>query len=57
MRINEHRKKGCEKAIDFERNYFKLKLYPPLKNATKGVYITKGGNILEYRVKVNAFLK
>jgi hypothetical protein len=57
MKINEHQKKGCEKVMDSERNYFKLKLYPPLKNATKGVYIVKGGNIMEYRVKVSAFFK
>jgi hypothetical protein len=28
MRINEHKKKGCDKAVDFKRNPFKLKLYP-----------------------------
>jgi hypothetical protein len=27
MRINEHRKKGCDKVVDFKRNPFKLKLY------------------------------
>jgi hypothetical protein len=57
MRINEHQKKGCDKVVDSERNPFKLKLYPPLRNATKGVYLAKGGNILEYRVKANALLK
>jgi hypothetical protein len=57
MKINKHRKKGCAKAMDFEMNTFKLKLYPPLRNATKGVYLTKGGNILEYRAKVNALSK
>jgi hypothetical protein len=57
MRINEHRKKGCGKVMDFERSLLKLKLYPPLKNATEGVYIGKGGNILEYRAKVNALSK
>jgi hypothetical protein len=57
MRINEHKKKGCEKVMDFERNPFKLKLYPPLRKTTEGVYIVKGGNILEYRVKENALSK
>jgi len=33
MRINEHQKKGCDKAMDIEGNPFKLKLYPPLRNA------------------------
>jgi len=31
MKINEYRKKGCDKAMDFKRNPLKLKLYPPLK--------------------------
>jgi hypothetical protein len=57
MRINEHQKKGCDKAMDFKRNLFKLKLYPSLKNAMEGVYLVNGGNILEYRVKANALSK
>jgi hypothetical protein len=48
MRINEHQKKGCEKEVDFEGIPLTLKLYPPLRNATKGVYLAKGRNILEY---------
>jgi len=43
--------------VDSKGNPLKLKLYPPLKNAVKGVYLAKGGNILEYRVKANALLK
>jgi hypothetical protein len=43
--------------MDFERNPFKLKLYPPLRNTAKGVYIAKGGNILEYRANANALSK
>jgi hypothetical protein len=57
MNINEHQKKGCDKVVDSKGNPLKLKLYPPLRNATKGVYLAKGGNILEYRVKANALLK
>jgi hypothetical protein len=57
MRINEHQKKGCDKNVEFKRNPFKQKLYPPLRNAMKGVYLTKGGNILEYRTKANALSK
>jgi len=53
MKINEYRKKGCDK----DGNPFKLKLYPPLKNVVEGVHLAKGGNILEYRVKANALLK
>jgi hypothetical protein len=40
--------------MDFEGNLLKLKLYPPLRNATEGVYLVKGGNIMEYRAKANA---
>jgi hypothetical protein len=43
--------------MDFEGNPLELKLYPPLRNVTEGVYFAKGGNILEYRVKVNALSK
>jgi hypothetical protein len=43
--------------VDFERNPLKLKLYPSLKNAMKGVYFAKGGNILEYKAKANALSK
>jgi hypothetical protein len=57
MWINEHQKKGCDKIVDSETNPFKIKLYPPLRNATQGVYFVKGGNILENRVKVNALSK
>jgi hypothetical protein len=57
MKINEHQKKGCDKAIDFEKNPLKLKLHPPFKNATDGVYLVKGGNTLEYRAKANALSK
>jgi hypothetical protein len=57
MRINEHRKKGCDKAMNFKRNPFKLKLYPPSRNTMEGVYLVKGGNILEYKAKANALSK
>jgi hypothetical protein len=57
MRINEHRKKGCDKVADSKGNPLKLKLYPPLKNATKGVHLAKGGNILEYMAKANVLSK
>jgi hypothetical protein len=57
MWINEHRKKGCDKLVDFEGNPFKLKLYPPLRNAMEGVLFAKGGNILEHKANVNALSK
>jgi len=57
MRINEHRRKGCDKVVDSQINPFKLKLYLPLKNVAKGVYLVKGGNILEYKAKTNALSK
>jgi hypothetical protein len=43
--------------VDSERIPFKLKLYPPLKNKMEGVHLVKGGNILEYKVKMNALSK
>jgi hypothetical protein len=43
--------------MDSKGNPFKLKLYPPLRNTMEGVYFTKGGNILEYKAKVNALSK
>jgi len=43
--------------VDFEGNTFELKLYPPLRNVEKGVYLVKGGNILDYRAKANALSK
>jgi hypothetical protein len=57
MKINEHQKKGCNKVVDSKKNPFKFKLYPPLKDAMEGVHLVNGENIIEYRVKVNAFLK
>jgi hypothetical protein len=57
MRINEHKKNGCDKVMDFERNPFELKLYPPLRKMVEGVYIVKGGNSLEYWAKENALSK
>ncbi len=57
MRINEHRKKGCDKVADSQINAFKLKLYLPLKNVAKGMYLVKGENILEYKAKTNALSK
>jgi hypothetical protein len=57
MWINGHQKKGCDKVVDSKGNPFKLKLYPPLRNTTEGVYFAKGGNILEYNAKVNALSK
>jgi len=57
MKINEHLKKECDKAVDFKGKLLKLKLYPPLRNVMEGVHIAKGISILEYRVKVNALSK
>jgi len=57
MKINEHLKKECDKAVDFKRKLLKLKLYPPLRNVVEGVHIAKGISILEYRAKVNALSK
>jgi hypothetical protein len=45
MKLNEHRKKGCEKAVDEDRNLLTLKLYPPLRNVVDGVILAKDGNV------------
>ncbi len=57
MKINEHQKKRCDKVVDSKGNPLKLKMYPPLRNVEKAVYLAKGGNILQYKVKVNALSK
>jgi hypothetical protein len=49
IEINEHQKKGCDEVVDSEGNPLKLKLYSPLRNAMEGVYLVKGGNILDIR--------
>jgi hypothetical protein len=43
--------------MDFKGNPLKLKLYPPLINAAKDVYLVKGGKIMEYKAKANALSK
>ncbi len=57
MKLNEHWKKGCKKVIDDNKNQLTLNLYLPLKNITKGIILAKGGNVLEYRAKLEASLK
>jgi hypothetical protein len=42
------KRKGAKKIKNFERNSLTLKLYSPLQNVTKGVYLAKCGNILEF---------
>jgi hypothetical protein len=43
--------------MDFKGNHLKLKLHPPLRNTMEVVHLAKGGNILEYKAKVNALAK
>jgi hypothetical protein len=57
MRLNEHRKKGCEKAMDEDGNPLILKVYPPLRNVVEGVILAKGENVLEYGAKLEASSK
>jgi hypothetical protein len=45
------------KIVDNNNNQFTFKLYPPLRNTTKGMIFTKGGNVLEDRTKLEASLK
>jgi hypothetical protein len=48
---------GCDKTINFKGNTLKLNLYSPLRNVVEGVYLAKGGIILEYKAKANALSK
>jgi hypothetical protein len=43
MKLNEHKKKGCEKAMDDHGNQLTLKLYPPLKNVIKATSLQRVG--------------
>jgi hypothetical protein len=45
---------GLQKMINDNKNQQTFKLYPPLKNVTKGIILAKGGNVLEYRAKLEA---
>jgi hypothetical protein len=49
--------KKVAKIVDNNKNQFTFKLYPPLRNATKGVIVIEGGNVLEDRTKLEASLK
>ncbi len=55
MRLNEHRKKGCEKAVDDNGNQLTLNL--PLKNIIEDVILAKSGNVLEYKANLKALSK
>jgi hypothetical protein len=46
--------KRVAKIVDNNKNQFTFKLYPPLRNATKGVILIEGGNVLEDRTKLEA---
>jgi hypothetical protein len=58
MRFNGYKKKGCKKAVDDDGNHeLTFKLYLPLKNKVKGIILAKGGNVVEYKVKLEALSK
>jgi hypothetical protein len=57
MRLNKHKKKGCEKVVDSNGKQLNFKLYPPLQNVTKGFIFTKGGKVLEYCMKLDSSSK
>jgi hypothetical protein len=52
-RINEHCHKRCDKTFDLDEKPLKLKLYPPLRNMAKGMFPLKGGNVLDYKARVD----
>jgi len=47
MRLNENKKKGCEKFVDDDKTQLTLKLYPPLKNATDEIILAINENVLD----------
>jgi hypothetical protein len=47
MRLNENKKKGCEKFVDDDKTQLTLKLYPPLKNATDDIILAIHENVLD----------
>jgi hypothetical protein len=57
MRLNEHRKKACEKMVDDDGNQLTLKLHVPLKNTIEGIILAKSGNVLEYKAKLEPLSK
>jgi hypothetical protein len=54
MRIG---RRAAKKIVDNIKNQFSFKLYPPLINATKGIIVIEGGNVLEDRTKLEASSK
>ncbi len=57
MRLNDNRKKGCEKAMDDHGNQLTFKLYLPFRNTAENSILAKGGNVLEYKMKLEASSK
>jgi hypothetical protein len=57
MRLNEHRRKGCEKTMDDDGNQLTVKLYLPLKNIIEGIILAKSGIVVEYKAKLKASSK
>jgi hypothetical protein len=47
MRLNENKKKGCEKIVDDDKTQLTLKLYPPLKNAIDDIILAIHENVLD----------
>jgi hypothetical protein len=54
MKLNENKKKGCEKFVDNDDTQLTPHLYPPSKNAINNIIFTIGENVLEYHVKLEA---
>jgi hypothetical protein len=57
MKLNENRKKGCEKFMDNHDIQLTPKLYPPLKNPANNISFTIGENVLEYHVKLETLTR
>ncbi len=57
MRLNENKKKGCEKIVDDDKTQLAPKLYPPLKNVVDDIIFIICENVLEYHAKLETCTK
>jgi len=46
---------GVWQSYGFRRKSSQIEVVPTIKNVAEGVHLVKGGNILKYRAKTNAY--
>jgi len=47
-------KEGVWQSYGFQKEFFQTEIVPTIKKRMEGVYLVKGGNTQEHKVKVNA---